>query len=67
MAKTKAIEETPPEALPGEFGPITYPEYLALPEEVRRRRAQRAYKRLIALHGKIDLKIDIDELRGRNR
>ena len=67
MGKTKAIEEAPPETAPGEFGPITASEYFALPEDVRQRRAKRAYEKLMALKGKVDLKIDIDELRGRNR
>jgi len=67
MSKTKAIEEAPSQAAPGEFGPITADEYLALPEDVRQRRAKRAYEKAMALKGTIDLKIDIDELRGRNR
>ena len=67
MSKTKVTEETPPQAAPGEFGPVTASEYFALPEEVRLQRAKRAYEKLMALKGKIDLKIDIDELRGRNR
>ena len=67
MGKTKAVEEAPPEAAPGEFGPITSSEYFALPEEVRQRRAKRAYEKLMALKGKVHLNIDIDELRGRNR
>lgn len=67
MGKTKPIESASPEAAPGEYGPITASEYFALPEDVRQRRAKRAYEKLMALKGKIDLKIDIDELRGRNR
>ena len=67
MRKAKPIESAPPEAAPGEYGPITASEYFALPEDVRQRRAKRAYEKLMALKGKIDLKIDIDELRGRNR
>lgn len=68
MAKAKEVEvAAPAEPAPGEFGPITYPEYLALPEEIRQRRAKRAYEKLIALRGKIHIDIDIDELRGRNR
>lgn len=66
MANPKPLE-IPPDALPGEYGPIYYDEYMALPEEVRMRRAKRAYEKLMALKGTIDLKIDIDELRGRNR
>lgn len=60
-------EEVPPDAAPGEYGPITWPEYQALPEDVRMRRAKRAYEKLIALRGKVRLNIDIDELRGRHR
>jgi hypothetical protein len=63
MGKPKQIE-TP---APGEYGPITDAEYFALPEDVRQRRAQRAYEKLMALKGKIHLNINIDELRGRNR
>lgn len=67
MGKAKHAEVIPPDAAPGEFGPIMYPEYLALPEDVRQRRAARAYQKLLALKGKVHLNIDIDELRGRNR
>lgn len=67
MAKPKQNGSAVVEAAPGEFGPITADEYFALPEEVRMRRAKRAYEKLMALKGTIDLKIDIDELRGRNR
>ncbi|MGZ5445817.1 MAG: hypothetical protein ACXW5U_20560 [Thermoanaerobaculia bacterium] len=67
MGKAKPVEEPIPEAAPGEFGPITDTEYFALPEDVRQRRAKRAYEKAMALKGTIDLKIDIDELRGRNR
>ena len=68
MAKTKEVQEAPPEEpLPGEFGPITTVEWDALPEEVKQRRMKRAYEKLQALRGRIHLNIDIDELRGRNR
>ena len=67
MGKPKKIEDAAPAAAPGEFGPITWPEYLALPEEVRMRRARRAYEKLIALRGKVHIKLDIDEARGRHR
>ena len=67
MGKTKPIETPVPEAAPGEYGPITASEYFALPEDVRQRRAKRAYEKLMALKGKVHLNIDIDELRGRNR
>ena len=67
MAKTKEADVTPPAAAPGEFGPIMANDYFALPEDVRRRRAQRAYEKAMALQGKIHLNINIDELRGRNR
>ena len=66
MAKQK--EEIPPDALPGEYGPITWEELQALPEEVRRRRGARALKKVEALRAmKVRFNIDIDELRGRNR
>jgi hypothetical protein len=67
MSKAETIEKAPPEGAPGEFGPITDVEYDALPEDVRQRRAKRAYEKAMALKGTIDLKIDIDELRGRSR
>jgi hypothetical protein len=68
MEKPKwSKEEIPPDALPGEYGPITWEELQALPEEAKRRRGKRALARLQALRGTIHLNIDIDELRGRNR
>ena len=68
MGKPKSIEDAPPaEAAPGEFGPITVSEWLALPEDVRQRRARRGYERFLALKGKVHIKLDIDEARGRNR
>ena len=67
MAKTKEPDVTPPEAAPGEFGPIMADDYFALPEDVRLRRAKRAYEKFMALKGTIHLNINIDELRGRNR
>ena len=68
MGKPKPIEVTPPpEGAPGEFGPITVSEWLALPEDVRQRRAKRGYERFLALKGKVQIKLDIDEARGRNR
>jgi hypothetical protein len=60
-------QEIPPDAAPGEYGPIMADEYFALPEDVRMRRAKRAYEKFLALKGKIHINIDIDELRGRNR
>lgn len=38
-----------------------------LVEHLRMVRARRAYEKLLAIRGTIDLKIDIDELRGRRR
>ena len=67
MGKAKEVEKIPPDAAPGEFGPITANQYFALPEDVRMRRAQRAYAKFKALQGKVHIDIDIDELRGRNR
>lgn len=67
MAKRKQLDAPPPEAAPGEFGPIMASEYFALPEDVRLRRAKRAYEKLMTLKGTAHLNIDIDELRGRNR
>ena len=66
MEKPKK-EEIPPDALPGEYGPLTWEQAQALPDEVRRRRGARVLKKLQALRGTIHLNIDIDELRGRNR
>jgi hypothetical protein len=59
--------EIPPDAAPGEYGPITWDEFQALPEDVRQRRAKRVYEKTLALIGKIHITLDIDESRGRNR
>ncbi len=67
MEKSLQKEEIPPDAAPGEYGPITVSEFLALPEDVQKRRMKRAYEKLTALRGKVHLNIDIDELRGRHR
>jgi hypothetical protein len=67
MAKVKEKREIPPEAAPGEYGPITWPEFLALPEDVRERRTKRVYEKWMALKGKVRIELDIDEARGRNR
>jgi hypothetical protein len=67
MGKAKQLAITPPDAAPGEFGPITYEQLHALPEDVKRRRIQRTFEKAMALRGKVHLDIDIDELRGRNR
>ena len=69
MAKAKAIEiaDVPVDGAPGEFGPITWPEFLALPEDVRQRRIKRVYEKTMALAGKVHIELDIDEARGRNR
>lgn len=67
MGKPKTLEEIPPDAAPGEYGPITWDEFQALPDEVQKRRMKRAHERLMALRGKIHLNINTDELRGRNR
>lgn len=48
MSKPKKAE-IPPDAAPGEYGPITWPEFLALPEDVRRRRAKRVYEKTLAV------------------
>ena len=66
MSKVKE-QEAPLATSPGEYGPITADEYFALPEDVRMRRAKRAYEKFLALKGKIHLDLNIDELRGRNR
>lgn len=63
MGKTPAIEEPP-------FEPIEEnidEENFDVVEYLRKRRAQRALKKLKALQGTLHLNIDIDELRGRNR
>lgn len=67
MGKPKTLEEIPPDAAPGEYGPIYYDEFLALPEDVRQRRIKRGYERFLSLKGKVHLNIDLDELRGRHR
>jgi|GEM_PF-5607351 len=67
MAKARRAEEIPLDAEPGEHGPITWDEFQALPEEVRKRRAKRVYDKMMALVGKVHIKLDIDEARGRNR
>jgi hypothetical protein len=67
MAKAKQKEEIPPDAAPGEYGPIYYDEFLALPEDVQQRRMKRAHEKLMALAGKVHIELDIDEARGRNR
>jgi hypothetical protein len=48
---SKALERTeiPPDAAPGEYGPITWSEFQALPEDVRQRRAQRVYEKTLAV------------------
>lgn len=64
----KVTEETASvTSVPREFGPITVSEWLALPEDVRQRRAKRAYEKFLALKGRIQIELDIDEARGRNR
>lgn len=63
----KKADEIPADAAPGEYGPIMYDEFLALPEDVRQRRIKRVYEKAMALRGKIKIELDIDEARGRNR
>lgn len=48
MAQAKKKEVIPPEAAPGEYGPITYDEFRALPEDVRKRRTKRVYEKFLA-------------------
>ncbi|HUR80057.1 MAG TPA: hypothetical protein VM733_04795 [Thermoanaerobaculia bacterium] len=68
MAKMKSnAGATTLEPPPGEFGPITWIEFQALPADVRVRRAQRLAAKWMALKGKVDITLDIDESRGRNR
>lgn len=67
MGKAKRKEEVPPDAAAGEHGPITWDEFQALPEEVRKRRANRVYGMTMALVGKVHIELDVDEARGRNR
>ena len=67
MGKPFRKEEIPPDAAPGEYGPITWPEFQALPEDVRKRRAKRVYEKTLAVIGKIRVTLDTDESRGRNR
>ena len=67
MASEKLKQEIPPDAAPGEYGPITYDEFLALPDDVRKRRTKRVYDKYMALRGTVKIELDIDEARGRNR
>ena len=67
MAKTAQQTENPPDAAPGEYGPITYDELWALPEEVRKRRTKRVLEKYMALRGQVHIELDIDAARGRNR
>lgn len=77
MGKAKKVEKAeepalpkpqpiPPDAAPGEYGPITYDELWALPEDVRQRRIKRVAAKWMAVKGKIQITLDIDEARGRN-
>lgn len=70
MGKPKRMEKAgaiPPDAAPGEYGPITVPEFLALPEDVRQRRIKRVYEKTQALRGKIHIQLCDEDARGRNR
>ncbi len=67
MGKAKKIEDVPLDVAPGEYGPITWEEFQTLPEDARKRRGARALKKLQALRGKVHLRINLDELRGRTR
>jgi hypothetical protein len=60
MAKTHATEEPPAPSLAAEeeFDPV---------EELRRLKGRSGYEKFLALKGKIHIKLDIDEARGRNR
>ncbi|HYC88307.1 MAG TPA: hypothetical protein VEO54_03780 [Thermoanaerobaculia bacterium] len=60
-------DEIPPDAAPGEYGPITWPEFQALPEDVRKRRAKRVYEKTLRVIGELKITVDTDESRGRNR
>lgn len=67
MAKTLKKTDIPPDAAPGEYGPIYYDEFLALPADVRARRTKRVLEKYMAIRGKVHIELDIDEARGRNR
>jgi hypothetical protein len=67
MSKALEKPEIPPDAAPGEYVPITWSEFQALPEDVRQRRARRVYEKFMALKGKVHIALDTDESRGRNR
>ncbi len=68
MSSAKTPEKTnASESVPQKLGPMMVSEWLALPDDVRRRRAKRAYEKFLALKGRIDIQLDIDEARGRNR
>ena len=63
MAKPNVTEEPPPTAGATQGDD----ENFDLVEHLRMARARRAYEKFLAIRGKINLNIDIDELRGRNR
>ena len=49
MSKPVKKEEIPPDAAPGEYGPITWEEFQKLPEDVRKRLAKRVYEKTLAV------------------
>jgi hypothetical protein len=61
MAKPKWKDEIPPDAAPGEYGPITWPEFQALPEDVRQRRIKRVSQKTTALLELLRKESDVDE------
>jgi hypothetical protein len=66
MSTSYKKDEIPPDAAPGEYGPITWPEFLALPEDVRRRRAKRVYEKTLAVREMLKTTL-VDEASDRHR
>jgi hypothetical protein len=65
MAKPNWLrEEIPPDAAPGEYGPITWPEFQALPEDVRKRRAKRVYEKTLRVIEILKAEREREEQRG---
>jgi hypothetical protein len=67
MDKPFKKEEIPPDAAPGEYGPITWSEFQALPEDVRKRRAQRVYEKTMAVREWLKRSREVDETSGGSR
>lgn len=66
MANAKH-NEIPADAAPGEYGPITWPEFQALPEDVRQRRAKRVYEKTMAVIEMLKAEREREEASGGRR